>query len=101
MSPTLRDGEEVEVRLDGAGVRPGDVVLFLDGGFLLLHRVIALRRGALLTQGDGAARPDPPVPRSHLLGRALVPRRAALAMRRAAVERARALGRAVIRALRP
>ncbi len=90
MLPTLREGDEIDVVL-GAPVRVGDVVMFLDGttGNAIVHRVLAVETSSVLTQCDGAARPDAPVDSVRILGVASVPRRAFLARRRAVAERFR------------
>ena len=83
MLPTLADGDHVDVSLAPATPRPGDVVLFLENGLPILHRVLSTKRGRLLTQGDASPRPDPPVPLTRVLGIAQLPPRPVLARRRA------------------
>lgn len=95
MRPWLQDGDEVEVAL-GAAVSPGDVVLFLDGTLPTLHRVLRLSEGRVLTQGDGAPRPDAPIDAARILGVARVPRRRALALRRSIAESLRAAARRLL-----
>lgn len=62
MEPALHEGDVVRVRR-ASRFRVGDVVAFPDGGGrLVLHRVLGSYRRSgrrwLLTQGDGASRPD-------------------------------------------
>jgi hypothetical protein len=95
MLPSLHDGDEIEVVL-GAPVAAGDVVLFMDGTAPILHRVLSVRRGRVLTQGDGAPRPDAPFAATRILGVARLPRRRALALRRHLAELARASLRALV-----
>ena len=95
MRPSLQDGDEIEVAL-GAPVSPGDVVLFLDGTVPTLHRVLSLRGGRVLTQGDAASRPDAPVDAARILGVARLPRRRALALRRSILESLRASVRSLL-----
>ena len=51
MRPSLADGDELEVAL-GAPVAAGDVVLFMEGTLPVLHRVLSIREGRVLTQGE-------------------------------------------------
>jgi hypothetical protein len=75
MSPSLREGDFLTVEPAGA-ISPGDIVVFRLGDELLCHRVAALREdGSLLTQGDNSSRPDQPVSRADVLGKAASARR--------------------------
>ncbi len=83
MLPALADGDEVEIRLcNPSEARAGDVVLVRDGGLHIIHRLLARRGDLVLTQGDGARWPDPPVSSERLLGVAKIPRRPVLAFYR-------------------
>ncbi len=69
MWPALRNGRHVVVRpLARGGVRCGDVVLATIGGRPVLHRVVGVRRGAVLLKGDARPRPDGWVPRGAVVG---------------------------------
>lgn len=92
MRPTLLDGSTVVVDL-GATPRSGDVVLFMNGDIAILHRLLAIRGGRALTQGDGAPRPDPAFDAKWILGVARMPRRRFYALARLAAESLRALAR--------
>jgi hypothetical protein len=62
MEPALPAGSEVLLRCGEAGA-PGDVIAFLAGGRLLVHRVVA-RAGDgswTLTRGDARTMPDVPI----------------------------------------
>ena len=89
MLPALADGDELEVEL-GAPAAPGDVVLFMEGTLPVLHRVLSIRDGRVLTQGDGAPRPDALFDATRILGVARVTSLPALAIRRRLLERMRA-----------
>ena len=70
MLPSLWPFETIVVRrIDTAGARVGDVVLFERGGELIVHRVVAAGRDATwITRGDALPTNDPPVDASALLG---------------------------------
>ncbi len=77
MRPTLEDGAEVEIHC-GEAIEVGDVVAFVEGSRLFVHRVVA--RGpvgfALLCCGDARHVPDRPVLDSEvLIGRVVGERR--------------------------
>lgn len=95
MRPSLVDGDEIEVAL-GATPAAGDVVLFMNGDVSILHRVLSIRRSRVLTQGDGAPRPDAPFDAGRILGVARVARRPMFALRRLLAEHARISIRAII-----
>ncbi len=68
MLPTLRPGAHVRIRCGHAAAALGDVVAFLNAGGLMGHRLVARRRGYLITRGDGSALCDPPIPATAVLG---------------------------------
>ena len=73
MAPPFADGERVEIA-PARWAWPGDVVAFRAAdGRIVVHRVLGFRlhggRLALVTRGDAAPRPDPPVAPDCLLGR--------------------------------
>ena len=53
--------EGLVLQLPRGPVRLGDVVAFRLGDRWVLHRVVARRGDALITQGDGLARRDEPI----------------------------------------
>ncbi|MDD5371246.1 MAG: S26 family signal peptidase [Anaerolineaceae bacterium] len=72
MRPFILDGDLVEIE----PVKPeeldcGDVILCrLHPYLLVLHRVVAIRDGAYIVQGDALVRPDGIVSSSDIVGRA-------------------------------
>src|SRR6185503_13087139 len=62
MQPALPPGTEVLLRCGETG-GPGDVIAFLAGGHLLVHRVVARAAdgGWTLTRGDARVLPDVPI----------------------------------------
>ncbi len=75
MQPTLWVGDLV-VGIRGS-FRVGDIVVWcLRPTFCVIHRVISVRDGYVVTKGDNNPAPDPPVPRSLVRYRvvAVIPR---------------------------
>ena len=70
MWPTILDDEQVLLAHAGI-VRPGDVVLVLGGERVVLHRVMRVRAGRVVTWGDACLAPDPEVAGERVLARAL------------------------------
>jgi hypothetical protein len=62
MEPALPDGSEVALRCGEVGA-PGDVIAFLAGGRLIVHRIVARATDGswTLTRGDARALPDVPI----------------------------------------
>ena len=80
MWPFLRDGDTVLVEPGGAGVVPGDIVVYFLGEALLIHRAVRTSRspeGCLVsTKGDFALSPDPGmVGERDLVGKAVAVKR--------------------------
>jgi signal peptidase len=76
MLPALWPGDELLVRgFAGESPARGELVLFVRDGWLCTHRLVGYSNldGAvgLLTRGDAASLPDPPLIESALLGRAV------------------------------
>jgi len=74
MLPTIWPNDTVVVeRVEPGSVSAGDIVLFSRDRRLFAHRVVAkasdARPDQFITQGDGMARPDPPVTGADVLGR--------------------------------
>jgi hypothetical protein len=79
MVPSLLAGDEV-LLVPALGVRAGDVVVVRrSAGGLLLHRVVAVTEGGVVTRGDACQRNDPAAPRRAVLMKALHRRRNGLA----------------------
>jgi hypothetical protein len=74
MGASLPDGARIRIRLRRmATCTPGEVVAFLIGERLVVHRVVSAvaedrREDFVLTRGDARIVPDPPVPKSSVLG---------------------------------
>ncbi len=79
MQPFLRDGDEVWVAPNPAGLRRGEVVVLRPAGGLLVHRLLRAEPWPhpqrLWTQGDSNRLPDPPISSDSLLGRVVATRR--------------------------
>jgi len=71
MLPAIWPGDELTLRsCEATELRPGDVVSFWRGEFLVSHRVESiLANGMLLTRGDSARQCDAPVSSADVLGR--------------------------------
>ncbi|MGA2962888.1 MAG: hypothetical protein ABSD96_14515, partial [Candidatus Korobacteraceae bacterium] len=72
MAPSIWDGEIVHVQPVAAETLcKGDIVMFSDGTHFRIHRVVEVREGAVVTQGDAAAEPDGVVRFHQILGKAV------------------------------
>jgi signal peptidase I len=79
MVPSILPGDFVSIhRASLCDISPGDVVLFLQKGRLIIHRVVDRKvvatadssgESCLITRGDRVRRDDPPVSSPELLGR--------------------------------
>lgn len=71
MLPFLQEGDRLELRpLGPCPPRRGDLLVFVQGEHLLVHRLLRWDDASCRTAGDALTRPDPPVARAALLGRA-------------------------------
>jgi hypothetical protein len=70
MLPTIAPGAPLEI-VCGDDASPGDVILFLHRGQVVVHRLLATRGEWMLTRGDANAVPDLPIAREALVGRAI------------------------------
>lgn len=74
MMPGLAPGTRIRIALvPGAPQVPGEIVAYLSGAQVVVHRMLhrgraAAARGHVLTIGDATLVPDPPVPQARLLG---------------------------------
>lgn len=109
MGATLPAGTEIRIQLARVDqVGPGDVVAFISGRYLVVHRIVARAargagRGHWITRGDAQILPDPPVAPDELLGPVLVATTAGTAETFAApppLPRVGWLGRATLAATR-
>jgi len=73
MRPTLQPGERVLVEFEARDLERGDLVLYRQVDYLVVHRVLgpATRdlEPKLRTRGDGTPGLDPPLERSRIRGR--------------------------------
>lgn len=70
MLPTIAPGAPIEI-VCGDEAEPGDVILFLHRGQVVVHRLLLMRGAMMLTRGDANPIPDLPVERDALVGRAI------------------------------
>lgn len=80
MLPTLTPGSEVEVEFGPRETRFGDLLVFRQGDYLVVHRCLGRGRSSggirtLRCRGDGVAGLDPPVAPASVIGRVLSARR--------------------------
>jgi len=80
MLPTLLPGELLAVEFGSRNLRTGDMLLFRQADYLVVHRLLgpARRRGGvrcLRTRGDGVLGLDPPVDPARIVGRAIAVKR--------------------------
>ena len=74
MRPLIPPGGTVRVEPASVeDVRPGDVVLVDDGGWLVCHRLLYVAGGRVVTRGDDTPMDDPPLPADAVIGRVDVP----------------------------
>ena len=69
MHPTIRSGEHLHVRaVDRKSLRVGDIILVRAQRGLTAHRIITIDANRVVTRGDNAELPDPPLPLDDILG---------------------------------
>ena len=65
MLPAIRPGQRVVIDcrhdVSDRGAKVGDVIAFLSGGQVIVHRVAGIRRGWILPRGDANLLPDEPI----------------------------------------
>jgi hypothetical protein len=74
MLPTLRPGQRLYVKFGAGRLRVGDLVLFRQDDYLVVHRLVASGSDSggfcrLRSRGDGVPRLDPELDPSSILGR--------------------------------
>lgn len=69
MLPTLPPGTEIVVVPLARPPRLGEILLFMEGEHLVVHRLVRRLGDLLVTQGDGRLTPDRPLRREQLVGR--------------------------------
>lgn len=70
MEPTFSTGDLIVVR-ECDTVAVDDIVVYQDGGSLVVHRIIALDGDSIITQGDANNVSDDPIARTDVKGRVL------------------------------
>lgn len=70
MEPTFSAGDLIVVK-ETDTVAVDDIVVYQDGGSLVVHRVIDMADGSITTQGDANNAPDDPIERSAVKGTVL------------------------------
>lgn len=73
MGRALPPGSRIRIELSGVRYDVGDVVAFLAGSQVVVHRMVyrgrlGAARGHVLTRGDSVLVPDPPLPHVNVLG---------------------------------
>jgi hypothetical protein len=76
MRPLLEDGDRVAIRPGALRPRLGDLAIFRQADYVVLHRLLGPVRGAgkdgpYRARGDGRSRLDPPVAVEAILARAV------------------------------
>jgi signal peptidase I len=68
MMPTIAPGAPLEI-VCGDDAEPGEVIVFLHRGQVVVHRLLDVRRSWMLTRGDANPIPDLPVASAAIVGR--------------------------------
>jgi len=81
MLPTLVEGQTVAVEFGSEKIRPGDLLLYRQADYLVIHRLLGpttdpTGRPCLRTRGDGWSRLDPRLDRDNVVGRVTAVHRA-------------------------
>lgn len=71
MAPTLRPGDRITV-MSADKYRLGEIILFAMNGGFIIHRVLGILPGRIITKGDASHQLDPPVSTQDILGRAII-----------------------------
>jgi signal peptidase I len=74
MIPILIEGDNARVLHDISELKPGDIVIFRKGWYLIAHRVLLQYddesgRKLYITQGDRSKHPDAPIEEREIIGR--------------------------------
>lgn len=67
MEPEFSEGDLIIVK-ESADYQPNDIVVFADGGSLVVHRIIAIDGETVTTKGDANNIPDKPIDKSRIKG---------------------------------
>lgn len=68
MFPTLRNGQEVEIEKSN-DIKLRDIVVYMQNGKFVIHRVIYIQNNYLITKGDYNAFNDLPICVSQVIGK--------------------------------
>lgn len=68
METAIPRGSRIRITFNGAPHRVGDIVAFMIGERIVVHRVVHRARRRLLTRGDAMLLPDPPIDAAAVLG---------------------------------
>lgn len=71
MLPTLPPGTEILVAPLARPPQLGEILLFMEGEHLVVHRMVRRLGDRLITQGDGRSSPDRPIRHEQLVGRVI------------------------------
>ena len=70
MRPVLKKGDLIFVKgVEKEDIRVGDIVIYRVGENFIVHRVVKLEEGQLVTKGDANAIEDTPVSYDQVVGR--------------------------------
>lgn len=70
MKPSLNDGDVIRIRaISSENLALGDILVTVQKGELVTHRLVAIRGDGWYTKGDNVRRLDPPVNTLTILGR--------------------------------
>src|SRR3989338_7975835 len=83
MSPSIRNGDIIEVGPDIDDITPGDIILYRSKeNTPVVHRVIKINESiGILTKGDSSLSFDNPITHEHVLGRVIEVKKSGLNFR--------------------
>lgn len=68
MEDAIPRGSRIRIRFSQRAHRVGDIVAFMTGERIVVHRIVHCTDRQLLTRGDAMLLPDPPIHSSTVLG---------------------------------
>jgi len=68
MYPTLLPGSVIDVVPLKSPPKPGDIVIFVQDGRILSHRIVDYKQHGWITLGDANRFPDPPIKFDNIIG---------------------------------
>jgi hypothetical protein len=69
MAAAIPQASRIRITFGGGPHRVGDIVAFMVGEKIIVHRIVHLARRHLITRGDAMLLPDPPIDAEAVLGR--------------------------------